>query len=497
MDKPPATRDPAPVFDTEDLPRIGEVIDGKYRVERLIGTGGMGLVIEVTHVHLREPMALKILRPEAAKKATLVSRFQREGRASVRIKSEHVARVNDVGVLPSGDPYMVMELLTGTDLQRLCRERGPLPVGEAVEYVVQACEGVAAAHELGIIHRDLKPGNLFLTWRTDGSPLLKVVDFGVSKILETDGERKEDSLTAADGILGSPLYMSPEQIRYAKGVDARADVWSLGAILYRLIAGRSPFDVGSIAQILVSIVADEPEPLRTHQPAVPAALEAIVARCLEKDHKRRIQSAAELARELAPFRAHPANRSEAGIGTRVDALPSPVAVVPPSEARPMTFAQAAPAPAVAPLPIVPALQVASPATPVLFGREPSSVAPDASHAARSEHLLGLVAGAGLVVLGGLVAILLFGKEASSSGPSASMNGTPPPPRASTSAVVDEQGVAVLPAGSSPIASALPPAPSATPTAVESANPLLRPGTPPSSPTFPRGKARIDPLGDRL
>jgi serine/threonine-protein kinase len=279
-------------------PRPGDLIAGKYRLERLLGEGGMGAVYAASHTQLREPVALKFLRAAAARSPDLVERFKREARAAVRIKSEHVARVLDVGTLPTGEPFMVMEMLAGMDLHKLSAARGPLPIPEAAVFLTQVCDAVSEAHLYGIVHRDLKPANLFLTRRADGSPLVKVLDFGISKV---SGEEEDQNLTATTDVLGSPLYMSPEQIRSPRDVDARADVWALGAILYKLLTGKAAFAAQTSSASLAKIVADPPPPLRAARPDAPAELEALVLRCLEKDVTRRVQSAAELARALAPY----------------------------------------------------------------------------------------------------------------------------------------------------------------------------------------------------
>ena len=285
-------------------PRPGDVIAGKYRVERTIGAGGMGLVVAATHVHLGDRVAVKLLLPHAVGDTghdQLVARFLREAQLAVRIKSQHVVRVFDVGTREGGDPYMVMELLDGQDLNAMTRRRGPLPVDEATEYVLQACEAVAEAHELGIVHRDLKPANLFVTTGPDGWPLVKVLDFGISKLLGGARNATDASLTSDADVLGSPLYMAPEQIRSPKGVDARCDIWSLGAILYKLLTGRGAFDADNPATVLALVLSDAPAPLREQRPEIPEALEELVLRCLEKDPQRRVQTVAELASGLLRF----------------------------------------------------------------------------------------------------------------------------------------------------------------------------------------------------
>ena len=285
-------------------PRSGDVVAGKYVVERVIGSGGMGIVVAAKHMQLGERVALKFLLMSgdvSSSDQTFVARFVREAQLAVRIKSQHVARVLDVGTLEDGSPYMAMELLEGVDLDRLLRTEGPPPMDVAADYLLQACEAVAEAHSLGIVHRDLKPANLFLSRRPDGSPLVKVLDFGISKMLKEFRGQAERSLTRADDVLGSPQYMAPEQVRNPSGVDARCDIFSLGSILYKLLTGRPAFDGGNPATVLAMVLSEPPTPLREHRPDIPPALEALVLGCLEKDPAARVQSVEDLARGLVPF----------------------------------------------------------------------------------------------------------------------------------------------------------------------------------------------------
>lgn len=276
--------------------RPGDLLAGKYRIERVLGRGGMGVVVAAIHETLDERVALKFLLPEALQSREAAERFLREARAAVKIRSEHVARVTDVGTLESGAPYMVMEYLDGVDLARYVENTGPLAVEEALEYVLQACEALAEAHSLGIVHRDLKPANLFRIQRADGTPSVKLLDFGISKISSPDA-----SITRTSSMMGSPLYMAPEQMTSAKNVDARADIWALGIILYELLTGDVPFGGETIPELCAKILTEAPQPLRARRPDVTPELERVILRCLEKDRERRYGSVADLAQELRPF----------------------------------------------------------------------------------------------------------------------------------------------------------------------------------------------------
>ena len=277
----------------------GDVLAGKYRVERVLGAGGMGVVVAARHMQLDELVALKFLLADALEKADTVARFLREARAAVRIKGEHVARVSDVGTLESGAPYIVMEYLEGEDLGVRLDAEGPISPALATTYVLEACEAIAEAHALGIVHRDLKPSNLFLTRRVDGSTSIKVLDFGIAKAATSDADG--EALTATNTTMGSPRYMSPEQIRSARRVDARSDIWSLGIILHELVAGSPPFAGESLPGLLASLVMDEPRRLRDVRPDAPAALEEVILRCLQKEPGQRFADVGELARALAPI----------------------------------------------------------------------------------------------------------------------------------------------------------------------------------------------------
>ena len=286
----------------------GDVLGGKFRIERVLGQGGMGVVVEAFHLQLEQRVALKFLLPGALAFPETVARFAREARAAAKIRSEHVARVIDVGALDTGSPYIVMEYLEGQDLSQLLRARGSVTVAEATAFVLQACEALAEAHAAGIVHRDLKPANLFLARYPDGTPCVKILDFGISKISGGSSGRDFD-MTRTTAILGSPYYMSPEQMRSTRAVDARADIWALGVILYELVSGRVPFDADTMPLLCGMVLQEAPAPLTGLTETGFAAFERVVMRCLEKDSGARYQSVAELAEALALFAPPEAQRS--------------------------------------------------------------------------------------------------------------------------------------------------------------------------------------------
>jgi serine/threonine-protein kinase len=293
------------------LPKVGELIAGKYRIDSILGTGGMGKVFGATHVELGQRVAIKVLnvQDDDERRYEAHERFLREGRATAALVSDHVVRVHDVGRLESGAPFMVMEQLLGQDLAHLVQRGGALAVELAADCVRQAAEAIACAHAQGIVHRDLKPSNLFLTRRSDGAPLVKVLDFGISKTTQSALQPITGNLTETRSLLGTPFYMSPEQVRDAKKVDFRTDIWSLGLILHELLAGTPAFEGTTLPGVCAAIAADPPAALRLKRPEVPVELEAIVLKCLEKDPARRFQTARELATRLAPFAGRPESRA--------------------------------------------------------------------------------------------------------------------------------------------------------------------------------------------
>jgi serine/threonine-protein kinase len=282
--------------------RPGAIIADKYIVERVIGEGGLGVVVAAHHRHLEQTVAIKYLRPKVLGNKLVTERFLREARLAARIRSEHVVRVYDVGTLPDGLPYMVMEYLAGTDLGQVIQTGGALPLERAVDYVLQACEALAEAHVAGIVHRDLKPDNLFLARGAAGKSIVKVLDFGISKLSNKRAVTGRTSqLTDATEKFGTPVYMSPEQLRSSTDVDARADVWAVGVILYELLTGRLPFDGEGMPELCTAILALPPLPLASVSPHLPPSIQAIIERCLEKDRESRFHNVGELAQELQPF----------------------------------------------------------------------------------------------------------------------------------------------------------------------------------------------------
>ncbi len=279
--------------------QTGEILAGKFCVERIIATGGVGVVVAARHMQLGETVALKFLIPQPDRDPTDVARFVREAQSAVKLKNEHVARVLDVGSLDDGSPFMVMEYLEGMDLDQMLRQRGPLSISDAVDYVLQACEAIAEAHHLGIVHRDIKPSNFFLTRRTDDSPLIKVLDFGIAK---ARAELHQDlSLTKTRTVLGSPVYMSPEQIRSARAVDHRTDIWSLCVTLYELLTDQLPVDGASSTGVAAAVSTDPIAPIRALRPEIPAGLSKGVEKCLEKRPADRYPTIADFAAALVPY----------------------------------------------------------------------------------------------------------------------------------------------------------------------------------------------------
>lgn len=286
----------------------GELLGGKYTVERMFAEGGMGIVCLGRHVQLDQPVAIKFLRRTLAGRPSIAQRFLNEARALAALRSEHVVRVMDVGQLDSGRPYLVMEHLDGVQLEELLERDGPLAVERAISYVLQVCEALGEAHALGIVHRDIKPENLFLWSGGPNQDTVKVLDFGLAKQL---GSSKALGVTGPQDSLGSPCYMSPEQVSTPQLVDSRTDVWSLGVVLYRLLTNALPFDGDSMVEVLSHILAATPQPMSAMRPGLDAELDAIVNRCLERAPDDRYQTMAQLAEALKSYLAERTARESA------------------------------------------------------------------------------------------------------------------------------------------------------------------------------------------
>jgi serine/threonine-protein kinase len=394
----------------------GDVFAGKYRVDRVLGAGGMGVVLAAHHTQLDTRVAIKLLLPAMLERPEAVRRFAREARAAAKITTEHVARVFDVGTLENGAPYMVMELLDGMDLGVWLENNGPLPPGQAVDFVLQACVAIAEAHSLGIVHRDLKPANLFCIRRPDGQLLVKVLDFGISKMAASAGANDSSSLsmTKTSAVMGSPFYMSPEQMRSAKSADAQSDLWSLGVILYELLLGTVPFVGQELTEVVVQVTTQPPPPMRARRPELPRALEAVIFTCLEKEPSRRYGNVADLAIALRQF-APPAAQA---LVERIAGTLRP--------SRPLHAPQASVGQGVrdAPQLLEPTMQAgASTAMPV------SSTLPElATSTRRKRSRAGLVAIGGVAVLlaGGLAVPRLLGAMAHARGESVMIDAAPLP-----------------------------------------------------------------------
>ena len=280
---------------------IGDLIAGKYRILGMLAIGGVGMVLKAEEAKLDRVVAVKLLLPNRAKDSAIAARFEKEARSAVKLKSEHVARIIELGELDNHQPFIVLEFLEGQDLAEHIEENGPLPPSTAVDYTLQACEALAEAHALGLVHRDLKPANLFLALRPGGTRILKVIDFGLAKttrFARTGTSGPDTSITSATAVVGTPRYMAPEQLRGTKQVDGRTDIWALGATLYEMLSGRPAFDGPNVTEVWDAILRGAPPSLSEVRKDVPSELAAVVARCMEKDPRARYGSVAEMAADL-------------------------------------------------------------------------------------------------------------------------------------------------------------------------------------------------------
>jgi serine/threonine-protein kinase len=303
------------------IPRPGAIFADRCRILSVLGVGGMGVVLAAHHLHLDKRVALKLLLPQFARDAEIVERFIREGRAASKIHGENVVRVLDVGKLDTGETYMIMEYLDGEDLETRLERHVVLSIAEAVDIIVEACNALAEAHAQGIVHRDVKPANLYMT-KTPSGEIVKIVDFGISKVLERE-DGASLTLTKTHAVFGSPVYMSPEQLTASKDVDTRADIWSIGVILYELVAGVRPFTGGSVAEIHAAVLTKDPLPVTALRSGLPNGLSTAIASCLVRDPDMRATSVLEVAREIAPFGTDRARRALDRAETFAPQLPQP------------------------------------------------------------------------------------------------------------------------------------------------------------------------------
>jgi serine/threonine-protein kinase len=398
----------------------GQILAGKYRVERLLGQGAMATVFAATHLALGQRVAIKRMHADRARRPEARERFLREARAAARLRSEHIARVIDLGVLDDGAPFIVLEHLDGEDLAELLARRGALPVADAIDFILQALEAVAEAHAAGIVHRDLKPENLFLTHDLTRAPCIKVLDFGISKLLG-DGL----ALTGAAVAVGSPLYMSPEQMVSSKDVDTRTDLWSLGVVLYELMTAALPFQAERLDELYGRVLHSAPAPISTHVATVPPGLEAVILQCLQKDRARRFASAADLAAALAPY-------ASAGGAARASRVAAALGVTT-TPSRPTELYETFP-------PLPPPVIVRSTPPP-----RPRASAPIAARRAWSA-LVPIAVGIAALMIAATIAVLVVRRR--------------PPPIAATSAsptsILRDAGPSAPIAATAPAASALPP-----------------------------------------
>ncbi|MGK3983901.1 serine/threonine-protein kinase [Sorangium sp. So ce136] len=426
----------------------GDVLLGKYRVESVLGRGAMGLVVAARHLALDDRVAIKVLLPRYVRDPEILQRFLREGRAAVRIRSRHVVRVADVGTLENGAPYLVMDHLEGKDLAAVLAESGVLPVPVAIELVLQVCEALAEAHAQGIIHRDVKPSNLFLTRNADGSPCIKVLDFGISKMTHAE----DHALTRVGGMLGSPLYMSPEQLRSASDVDGRADVYSLGVVLFQLLTGRTPFVAQELAQLVYMVTQGEPLRPRALRPDIPEPLEQVLLAAIARDRDRRFPTIADLALALVPF-APPHVRSAA-------------------ERLFVALRGSLPAAAAQPgaLPLSSSAVAAVPAAAVPLEGGALTIAPVGTttrkHASRERRALSIAIGLGLAVVSAGLFLWSLPRHAEPQGALAEPRAAQPSaaPSAAIQVAIEHSASAVPPSSAAPGASAEVPQPEASATA---------------------------------
>ncbi len=426
--------------------RSGDVVGGKYRIGRLIGDGGMGTVYEAKHEVLGTAVALKFLHPELAKRPGLVARFLREAQVSARIQSPHVTRVTDVEQSPDGSAFIVMELLSGESLQEVLDRERKLAVPRAVDHALQILAGLEAAHALSVVHRDLKPDNVFVS-PSHGGPLLRLLDFGIAKVRESTEYKK--GLTRPGALMGTPEYMAPEQAFAADQVDHRADLYSVGAMLYEMLSGDRPAYGDDARAIAEAVMAGRVRRLESLAPDVPPGLAEVVHRAMDPVPARRFGSAHEMRQALAPHATELSHAGRLAASTAPLAergTPPPVASTPPTLDDAPALGTAAPRSASTPPTAPDAAPITAPS--VISAASGTAVGPVLAHGAHvmSHGAPGIApwgapgapplpqgrgVGAlvalllGVVVAGGVIALVVTQRSPSADDPPALFTSAPP------------------------------------------------------------------------
>jgi serine/threonine protein kinase len=456
----------------------GAVVAGKLRIVRELGVGGMGTVYEVEHELTRHRRALKILHARGAQEPNAVARFLREASAAARIGNAHIAETFDAGRLDTGEPYLVMELLEGETLDERLQRLGAIHPGELADLVIQACDGIQAAHDAGIVHRDLKPENLFVTVR-DGLPFVKILDFGISKF---DSVRTGSlGVTTEGALIGTPYYMPPEQVRGEKTIDAKADVYALGVILYECVAGARPYEANTVEHLAVLIHQGKAMPLAERVPSLPPAFCDVVHRAMAVEREQRFQSARELAEALASVSAR-----ASGAAAEAPATTPPngrVVIRPSSSPRALDF-------------VTTAAPISSSVTATGLAETMASDPPPPPGPTRASGRRSLVVAAVAVVAAG-GAVLALGLRPASAPPAVTPFAVTP---AEPSVTADPAATAVLATPPAESAIVLPAAltgadASSSASPARSASPSLRPQPSLASPApGPATKSRVDQTG---
>ncbi|HEX2871589.1 MAG TPA: serine/threonine-protein kinase [Polyangiaceae bacterium] len=482
---------------------LGSTIDGKYQIVRLLGQGGMGAVYEAAHLGTGRRVALKVILGELGISRDAILRFQREARAAGVIESQHIVQVLDTGIdREHGVPFMVMEYLTGEDLQKLCERLGPLPPDLALRITAQACSGLHKAHQAHVVHRDIKPANIYLAHRDDGDVVVRLLDFGIAKVKEDQLNGSPDQgLTRTGNMLGSPLYMSPEQAQGLKSVDQRTDVWSLGAVLYEALSGKTPHHrAETLGQLIMAICSSPPAPIQQLAPSVPPPIAEIVHRALRLDPDERFQSAAEMRDAIRRLLPHGSNLTDAMLTPRTDEAKRSIADAYAHTAK----EEARPAPSLAPQVPDKSGAIAS-ITADPFTRTTNK--PSGSKV----PLFGALAAVAVLGAGGLLLTQRASSEAAASSASAPMAAAPPPPApvepapappvtasatasAAPSALVEGSTPAAPAPSIKPVARQVAPQKPARPAAVAAAAAAAPASPPAAAPTAAPNPALAKPTG---